>query len=77
MSIMDYNGVPLDAPGGRGRIYGSVLETMGNMPLVRAPKKEGLTGTLKRANELVAEIEREIILSFAERYLSTALFDGV
>ena len=34
---LDYNGVALDQPG-RGRIYGSVLETIGNTPLVRAPR---------------------------------------
>ncbi len=32
----DYNGVTLDEAG-RGRIYGSILETVGNTPLVRAP----------------------------------------
>ncbi|MEL7482250.1 MAG: cysteine synthase A [Pseudomonadota bacterium] len=34
---IDFNGVALDAPG-RGRIYGSVLETIGNTPLVRVPR---------------------------------------
>jgi len=33
----DYNGVTLDAPG-RGRIYGSIMETVGNTPLVRVPR---------------------------------------
>jgi cysteine synthase A len=45
---MDYNGVRLDAPG-RGRIYGSILETVGNTPIVRIPRisdEEGLTSTL-------------------------------
>ncbi|ACT58047.1 cysteine synthase A [Hirschia baltica] len=40
----DYNGVTLDEAG-RGRIYGSILETVGNTPLVRVPalsKAEGL-----------------------------------
>ncbi len=32
----NYNGVTLDAPG-RGRIYDSILETVGNTPLVRVP----------------------------------------
>ena len=33
----NYNGIELDQPG-RGRIYGSVLETVGNTPLVRVPR---------------------------------------
>lgn len=33
----DYNGVELDQAG-RGRIYGSILETVGNTPIVRVPK---------------------------------------
>ena len=44
----DFNGIPLDAPG-RGRIYGSILETIGNTPLVRVPRlseDEGLTADL-------------------------------
>lgn len=32
-----YNGVELDQPG-RGRIYGSIMETIGNTPLVRVPR---------------------------------------
>jgi cysteine synthase len=45
---IDYNGVTLDAPG-RGRIYGSILETVGNTPIVRVPRiseEEGLKSTL-------------------------------
>ena len=45
---IDYNGLTLDAPG-RGRIYGSILETVGNTPIVRVPrlsKEEGLKSTL-------------------------------
>lgn len=45
---IDFNGVTLDAPG-RGRIYGSVLETIGNTPLVRIPRisaEEGLKADL-------------------------------
>lgn len=44
----DYNGVALD-PAGRGRIYGSIMETVGNTPLVRAPRltaEEGLRADL-------------------------------
>ena len=44
----DYNGVKLDEAG-RGRIYGSILETMGNTPLVRVPRlsaEEGLESDL-------------------------------
>ncbi len=44
----DYNGVALD-PAGRGRIYGSILETVGNTPLVRVPRlsaEEGLKADL-------------------------------
>ena len=44
----DFNGVTLDAPG-RGRIYGSILETVGNTPLVRVPRiseEEGLKADL-------------------------------
>lgn len=33
----DFNGIPLDTPG-RGRVYGSILETVGNTPLVRIPR---------------------------------------
>ncbi len=33
----NYNGIELDEPG-RGRIYGSILETIGNTPLVRVPR---------------------------------------
>lgn len=33
----DYNGVELDEAG-RGRIYGSILETVGNTPIVRVPR---------------------------------------
>ena len=45
---LDYNGVMLDAPG-RGRIYGSILETVGNTPIVRIPRiseEDGLKATL-------------------------------
>lgn len=45
---MDFNGVTLDEPG-RGRIYGSILETIGNTPLVRVPRlseAEGLSADL-------------------------------
>lgn len=44
----DYNGLTLDQPG-RGRIYGSIMETIGNTPLVRIPKisaEEGLESDL-------------------------------
>jgi len=34
--VMEFNGLKLDQPG-RGRIYDSILETIGNTPLVRAP----------------------------------------
>lgn len=33
----DYNGIELDTAG-RGRVYGSILETIGNTPLVRVPR---------------------------------------
>lgn len=45
---VDFNGVTLDAPG-RGRVYGSILETIGNTPLVRIPRiaaEEGLKSDL-------------------------------
>ncbi|KCZ91720.1 cysteine synthase A [Hyphomonas johnsonii] len=45
---MDYNGVKLDQPG-RGRIYDSIRETVGNTPLVRIPRisaEEGLKSDL-------------------------------
>ena len=48
MATHNYNGVELDEPG-RGRIYGSILETMGNTPLVRVPRlseEEGLQADL-------------------------------
>lgn len=44
----DYNGVELDQAG-RGRVYGSILETVGNTPIVRVPKlsaEEGLEANL-------------------------------
>lgn len=44
----DYNGIELDQAG-RGRIYGSILETIGNTPLVRVPRlsaEEGLESDL-------------------------------
>lgn len=44
----DYNGVELDEAG-RGRIYGSILETVGNTPIVRVPRlaaEEGLEADL-------------------------------
>lgn len=44
----DFNGIKLDAPG-RGRVYGSILETIGNTPLVRIPRiseEEGLKADL-------------------------------
>lgn len=44
----DYNGVQLDEAG-RGRIYGSILETVGNTPIVRVPRlseEEGLEADL-------------------------------
>lgn len=44
----DYNGIELDQPG-RGRIYGSILETVTNTPIVRIPnlsKQEGLEADL-------------------------------
>ncbi len=34
---INYNGIELDKPG-RGRIYGSIVETIGNTPLVRVPR---------------------------------------
>ena len=43
-----FNGLTLDAPG-RGRVYGSILETVGNTPLVRMPRiaeEEGLEAEL-------------------------------
>ncbi|MEM1148779.1 MAG: cysteine synthase A [Pseudomonadota bacterium] len=43
-----HNGVELDQPG-RGRIYNSIIETIGNTPLVRVPKlseEEGLKSDL-------------------------------
>ena len=43
-----YQGLTLDTPG-RGRIYDSILETIGNTPLVRVPKlsvEENLNSTL-------------------------------
>jgi len=43
-----YNGIELDAPG-RGRTYGSILETVGNTPLVDIPRlseEEGLQARL-------------------------------
>ena len=43
-----HNGVELDKPG-RGRIYNSIMETIGNTPLVRVPKlaaEEGLKAEL-------------------------------
>ena len=44
----DFNGITLDTPG-RGRVYGSILETVGNTPLVRIPRiaaEEGLKADL-------------------------------
>lgn len=44
----DYNGVELDEAG-RGRVYGSILETVGNTPIVRVPRlaeEEGLEADL-------------------------------
>ncbi|MGB2574174.1 MAG: PLP-dependent cysteine synthase family protein, partial [Henriciella sp.] len=46
--ILNYNGLALDQPG-RGRIYGSIMETVGNTPLVRVPRlseEEGLKADL-------------------------------
>lgn len=43
-----YKGIQLDPPG-RGRIYNSIVETIGNTPLVRAPnltKSEGIQADL-------------------------------
>lgn len=40
---VNYNGVELDAPG-RGRIYGSILETVGNTPLIRAERLKEAEG---------------------------------
>ncbi|MEM6410421.1 MAG: cysteine synthase A [Pseudomonadota bacterium] len=34
--VLEFNGLKLDQPG-RGRIYDSILETIGNTPLVRVP----------------------------------------
>lgn len=45
---VNFNGVRLDMPG-RGGIYGSILETIGNTPLVRIPRisqEEGLKAEL-------------------------------
>lgn len=45
---VNFNGLTLDAPG-RGRVYGSILETVGNTPLVRIPRiaaEEGLKADL-------------------------------
>lgn len=46
--IFNYKGLALDQPG-RGRIYGSIMETVGNTPLVRVPRlseEEGLKADL-------------------------------
>lgn len=48
MGTRTYNGVELDEAG-RGRVYGSILETMGNTPMVRVPRlsqEEGLEADL-------------------------------
>lgn len=48
MVTRDYNGVQLDEPG-RGRVYGSILETIGNTPIVHVPRlsqEEGLKSKL-------------------------------
>ena len=48
MATRTVNGVELDEAG-RGRIYGSILETIGNTPLVRVPRlteEEGLKSDL-------------------------------
>lgn len=47
-NTISYNGLELDNPG-RGRVYGSILETIGNTPLVRIPRlaeQEGLKADL-------------------------------
>lgn len=44
----NFNGITLDTPG-RGRVYGSILETVANTPLVRIPRlsaEEGLEADL-------------------------------
>lgn len=43
VDTVNYNGVELDAPG-RGRIYNSILETVGNTPLVRAERLKEAEG---------------------------------
>lgn len=48
MATRNINGVQLDEAG-RGRIYGSIMETIGNTPLVRVPRlsaEEGLKAEL-------------------------------
>ena len=49
-NTISYNGLELDNPG-RGRVYGSILETIGNTPLVRIPRlaeQEGLKADLRQ-----------------------------
>lgn len=49
----DYNGLNLDQPG-RGRIYGSVMETIANTPLVRVPR---LSAEEDLQSELLLKLE--------------------
>lgn len=91
---------------GRGRIYGSITETIGDTPLVRLSRirigsdtafatarelarTEGVPGGISSGAAIAAALEISarpgsegknivvIIPSFAERYLSTALFEGL
>ncbi len=52
-TTITHNGLTLDAPG-RGRIYGSILETIGSTPLVRVPRLSQAEGL---QNDLLLKLE--------------------
>jgi cysteine synthase len=65
---------------GRGRIFDSIVEAIGDTPIVRLrqlPQQHGSVASILIKLESAGKTIVAIVPSFSERYLSTALFEGI
>lgn len=72
---------------GRGRVYDGIVDAIGDTPIVRLrklPQAQGSYRTMLAAalqigkrREAAGKTMLAIVPSFSERYLSTALFEGI